>query len=265
MKLFISADIEGTAGAVAWQETELGQTGFDYLSNEMTQEVRSACEGAGEAGAKDILVKDAHDSARNINPSLLPENVRIMRGWTRNPTSMMAGLDGSFGAAAMVGYHTSCATNGSPLAHTMNLGVDTATLNGVLMSEFMMNAYTAAWNHVPVVFVSGDRMLCDSAKELIPGITAVPVSEGLGNASTSIHPALAQRRIKEGVRQALQGDLSRCLLKLPDHFEATVRFREHFKAYRASFYPGAKADGMKGVSFEADDYFDILRFFMFVL
>ena len=264
-KLFISADIEGTAGIAAWPETELGKPGWPYAAGEMTREVRCACEGANEAGVKEILVKDAHDSARNIDPSLLPENVRVMRGWTRGPASMMAGLDGSFGAAAMVGYHSACATNGNPLAHTMNPGVEYVTLNGILMSEFRMNAYTAAWNQVPAIFVSGDLMLCESAQELIPAITAVPVSEGLGNASTSLHPAVAQRRIQEGMRQALEGDISRCRLRLPDHFEANVRFREHFKAYRAAFYPGAKADGMKGVRFAADDYFDILRFFMFVL
>lgn len=265
MKLFISADIEGTAGTMAWPQTELNDPSWKEAAEEMTQEVRSACDGAGERGVKEIFVKDAHDSARNLNPLLLPENVRIMRGWTRGPASMVGGLDGTFGAAAMIGYHSACGTNGNPLAHTMNLGVEMATLNGKVMSEFTMHAYTCAWNRVPVIFVSGDRMICESAQELIPAITAVPVSEGLGNASTFLHPAVVRRRIQEGMRHALEGDVSRCLPKMPDHFEVTVRFREHYKAYRAAFYPGARADGMKGVAFEADDYFDIIRFLMFVL
>lgn len=265
MKFFLSADIEGTAGIAAWPETDPDTKFHTYCAGEMTQEVKNACEGAIDAGADEILVKDAHDSARNINPAMLPETVKIMRGWTRGPQSMMGGLDGSFDAAAMVGYHSACATNGNPLSHTMNLQNGFITLNGEIMSEFMMNAYTAAYYNVPVVFVSGDEMLCESARSLVPAITAVPVSEGLGNASLSIHPAVAQRLIKEGVGKALRGDLSKCLIQLPDKFEAVVRFREHFKAYRASFYPGAKADGMKQVVFTADDYFDVLRFFMFVL
>lgn len=265
MKLFISADFEGTAGVVCWPETELGDKSYPYFANEMTLEVKSACEGGAEAGADDILIKDAHDYARNITPALLPETVKIMRGWTRGPQSMMGGLDQSFDAAAMIGYHTSCATNGNPLAHTMNLQNEYIKLNGTIMSEFMMNSYTAAYYGVPVVFVSGDKMLCETAKKLIPAITAVPVSEGLGDASISLHPAAAHKKIREGMQEALSGDISRCLPKLPEHFEAEVRFREHPRAYRASFYPGAKADGMKNVTFACDDYFDMLRFFMFVL
>ena len=265
MKLFISADLEGTAGVVSWPETEISNQYYPYFANEMTEEVKSACEGAISAGVNEILVKDAHDFAQNINPSKLPETVKIMRGWTQGPESMMGGIDSTFSAAAMVGYHTACATNGNPLAHTMNTKNEIVMLNGQTMSEFMMNAYTAAWYHVPVVFVSGDKMLCESAQQLIPAITAVPVSEGVGNAAISLHPAAAQKAIRAGAARALQGDIEKCLLKMPEKFEAKIRFHEHYRAYHASFYPGAKADGMKTVVFEAADYFDILRFFMFVL
>ena len=265
MKVFISADIEGTAGVVSWPETELGEKGYAYCADEMTEEVAAACRGAITAGSRDILVKDAHDFARNINPEKLPEDVKIMRGWTRGPASMMAGLDRSYDAAAMVGYHSAGATNGNPLAHTMNTKNELVTLNGQVMSEFMMNAYTAAYFGVPVVFVSGDRMLCESAAKLIPAITCVPVSEGIGDASVSIHPAVARRKIEDRMEKALSEDRSKCLLRLPEKFEISVRFHDHSRAYRGSFFPGAKADGMKGVAFEAKDYFDVLTFFMFVL
>lgn len=265
MKLFLSADLEGTAGVVSWQETEMSNAFYPHFADEMTEEVRSACEGALSAGTDEILVKDAHDYARNINPLRLPETVRIMRGWTRGPESMMGGLDAGFDAAAMVGYHTACATNGNPLAHTMNTDNELILLNGQIMSEFMMNAYTAAWYQVPVVFVSGDKMLCESAKQLIPAITAVPVSEGIGDASVSLHPLTARQAIQAGMEKAMQGDLKSCLLPLPAHFTAEVRFRAHPRAYRAAYYPGAKMDGAKTVVFEAEDYFDMLRFFMFVL
>lgn len=265
MKVFISGDIEGTAGIVSWPETNMENKFYPHFADEMTEEVKSACEGAIAAGATDILVKDAHDFARNINPEKLPEIVRIMRGWTRGPASMMAGVEGGFDAAACIGYHSSCATNGNPLAHTMNTQNEIVTLNGKTMSEFMMNAYTAAYYKVPVVFVSGDKMLCEAAKELIPAITAVPVSKGIGNASISVHPNVAHREIREGMARALRADVSQCLLKLPEKFEAVIRFHDHSRAYHGSFYPGARADGMKTVVYEADDYFDVLRFFLFVL
>ena len=65
MRLYLSADIEGTCGIADWAETERA-TMDDYrpFAAQMTAEVAAACEGAVAAGAEDILVKDAHDSAR---------------------------------------------------------------------------------------------------------------------------------------------------------------------------------------------------------
>ena len=70
-RIFISADIEGTCGICHWDETELGKGEYEPFRHQMTAEVAAACEGANAAGAKEIFVKDAHDSARNINPELL--------------------------------------------------------------------------------------------------------------------------------------------------------------------------------------------------
>lgn len=265
MKLYISADIEGTAGVMRWPETDPDSKFYPYFANEMTEEVRSACEGALSAGAEEIFVKDAHHHASNLNPALLPEQVRILRGWTSGPEVMMAGIEGGFGAAAMIGYHSSCASDGNPLAHTMNLENEWVAINGTVASEFMINAYTAACRGVPVVFVSGDKKLCESAKELIPEITAVAVSEGIGGASVSLQPKAAQRAIREGIVSALRKDAAACLPKLPEEFRVSIRYREAKKAYFASFYPGARKTGEKEVAFEAKDYFDVLRFFLFVL
>lgn len=265
MKLFISADIEGTTGICSWIETEKGNADYDKMACQMSKEVNAVCEGASEAGFTEILVKDAHDSARNISPEILPRNTNIIRDWARNPFGMMAGLDDSFDAVAMTGYHATAGTNGNPLAHIWDLQNEYIKMNGTYLSEFQMNAYIAAYFHVPVVLVSGDQMLCDAAKALIPSITAVAVSEGMGNASKSIHPLEALSLLKKGMITALSHDFHSCIPELPKHFSIEIRFREHFRAYKSSFYPGAKQEGMKSVSFEADDYMDVLRFFLFVL
>ena len=266
MKLFISADIEGTAGITDWGETSPGNSLYDnYFVKQMTKEVSSACKGALESGVSEILIKDAHDTARNLIPSELPEQARILRGWTGLPCSMMAGLDSSFDAAAMTGYHTCGASNGSPLAHTMNLDTEYIRINGELASEFMINAYFAAYQKVPVIFISGDEMICSLAKNICPHITAVPVSRGIGGASIGLHPAEAVRRIEAGMKEALSGDISKCLITLPSSFHVEVRYREHKKALFNSYFPGAETVDMKTISFTADDYMDVLKFFMFCL
>ena len=72
VKIYLSADMEGTCGIVSWAETERS-TPMDYVpyQKQMTREVAAACRGALAAGAEDVLVKDAHDSARNIDLSLI--------------------------------------------------------------------------------------------------------------------------------------------------------------------------------------------------
>ena len=102
MKAYISADIEGVCGIVHWDETRLDSPSSSYFKEQMSKEVNAACIGANSLGCSDILVKDAHGSARSIIPALLPENARILRGWTKNPHSMMAGIDGGFDATLFI-------------------------------------------------------------------------------------------------------------------------------------------------------------------
>lgn len=265
MKLFISADIEGVTGIVHWDEARLDNPSSRYFCEQMTKEVKAASEAAMEAGVSDILVKDAHGTARNIDPSKLPEKVRILRGWTRDPYMMMAGLDNSFDGVLFIGYHSAAGTDGNPLSHTMNGDNDYVLINGQYASEFLMNAYTAAMFGVPVLFISGDRKLCEQAKKLNENMGTVAVSEGIGNASLSIHPDLAVKTIRDKVLEALKGDLDKYRVKLPDKFKVEIRFKNHYLAYRGSFYPGAKQTGSNTVEYETTDYMEVLRFFFFVL
>jgi D-amino peptidase len=116
-----------------------------------------------------------------------------------------------------------------------------------------------------VVFVSGDRNLCEQAKSMNASITTVAVSEGLGNATISLNPNLSVKLIKEKVKEAVEGDLSLCKVKLPDNFNVEIRYKEHFEAYKASFFPGAMQKDSHTVTFEHTDYYEVLRFLFFVL
>lgn len=51
----------------------------------MTDEVRAACEGATKAGTKEIWIKDVHDTGRNIVAADLPQNIKLVRGWSEHP------------------------------------------------------------------------------------------------------------------------------------------------------------------------------------
>jgi D-amino peptidase len=267
-RIYISADIEGSCGIADWKETELTESQGAYFRAEMTREAAAACEAAAEAGIEDIFLKDAHDSGRNIDPSALPERTRIMRAWTRDPYSMMAGIDGSFGGAMFTGYHSAAGSDGNPLAHTMSTSNMEVRINGRRASEFLINAYIAASFGVPPLLVAGDRALCEDALGICPRIEAVPVSEGRGNASISINPSLACRRIKEAASRAIaavSADPRPFALELPKAFEVEIDFKQHYLAYRGSFYPGASKNGPYGVAFSSASWMEALTFLYFVL
>ncbi len=266
-KLFISADIEGTAGIAHWDETDRDKAhDYDYFADQMTREVAAACEGANSAGVNEILVKDAHDSARNINPRKLPEYARMFRGWARHPFSMMFGLDESFDGVVFTGYHSAAQMTGNPLSHTMNTQNNYVKINGALASELMMNCLTASYVGVPVYCACGDRGLCQWLQSVNPNIAVVPVSEGTGAGSLGMHPDVAVRTIRETVAKAVASKTrEECMFPMPEHFHIEISFKEHMKALSGSWYPGAKQTDARVIEFDTDDWFDALRFFHFVL
>jgi len=264
MKVYISADIEGITGTTHWDETEKKQADYAEFREQMTAEVNAACEGALDAGATEIWVKDAHDSARNIITSKLPQEAKLFRGWSGHPYMMMDGLDSTFQAAMMIGYHSRAGSSANPLSHTMSGANFYTRINGQYAAEFMINSYIAALEGVPVVFVSGDAGLCEDATSLIPAISSVSVKQGKGDATINIHPTLAVQKIRETVKKALSQDLQKCQVKLPDHFLVEIAYKEHAKAYAASFYPGVQLVGANTIQFETKNYFDVIRMMMFV-
>lgn len=264
-KIFMSSDIEGTCGIAHWDETEKSKGEYAAFANQMSREVAAACEGALCGGAEDIFVRDSHDSARNIIPSMLPEAVQIFRGWGRDPYSMMSGVDESFGGVIFTGYHSAASWDGNPLSHTMNTQNNYVKVNGEYCSELMMNSLTAAMFGVPVLMVTGDQMLCDWFHTKVPEAVTVPVSYGRGNGSISIHPDKAVRLIREGAEKAMKLDADKCMYPMPETLEVEVCYKLHHKARSASWYPGASLKDTTTVVYKSNNWMDVLTFFHYCL
>lgn len=264
MKLYISADIEGITGVTHWDETEKCKSDYLSFAEQMTKETAAACEACIDAGAEEIWVKDAHDSGRNISAEKLPKEVKLIRGWSGHPLSMVQELDESFDGLLFIGYHSAANTSGSPLAHTMNpIAVNYIKINGMVASEFLIHAYAAAYIGVPVIFLSGDKALVEEVKDLNENITVVPVKEGAGNSTISIHPEVAIEKIKKGVTEALK-NTAKCWIDLPENFVLEINYKGHYDAYKSSFYPGMKQISVCSVVLESEDYFDILKAISFL-
>ena len=264
MKIFLSADIEGVAGITNWDEAGKDSADYEEFRQQLTAEVAAACEGAIEAGASEIIVKDAHGSGRNIYAAQLPAQVRIIRGWSGHPQSMMQELNGSFDATMMIGYHSAAASRGNPLAHTFSGKIYRLMINGQRASEFLCNTYTAYLHKVPVVYVSGDKALCAEVSAFNSSIKTTAVTEGIGDSTMSLQPAVAAASIKQDVKVVLAQNIQDFECELPGNFEVEISFKVHADAYKASHYPGARRKDSTTVSFDSSEYLAVLTFFLFV-
>ena len=230
MRVFISADIEGTTFTTLWDETELGHGMYAAAAKQMTAEVKAACEGAIAAGADYILVNDAHDYAVNLDVNELPECVEVIRGWSGSPMGMVDGVDNTFDAAMFIGYHSAAGRNGNPLSHTFTTKTTCVKLNGMVCSEFLLYSWACAMRGVPC-----------------------------------LNPALACRKIKEQAEAALKEDLSKAGVTLPGEFKFEISYKEHRDAVRRSFFPGCRLEGDRTVVLETHDFMDVLRAVQFIL
>ncbi len=156
MKVFLSTDMEGTAGVVDWEQCVGDGPQADAGRRLLLDEVNAAIEGALAGGATEIVVNDSHATMRNFPPGELAGEASYISG-SHKPLYMMQGLDGSFDAVLFVSYHGSV---GAPagLSHTYTPhAVIEARLDGVVTGEAGINALVAAHYGVPVVLVTGDR------------------------------------------------------------------------------------------------------------
>ena len=242
MKVFISADIEGTAVTATREGCRPGEFEYERSRKEMTAEVVAAAEGARAAGAELVVVKDAHGPGLNILP------------------------DSSFDAAFFVGYHNAAGEGGNALSHTINGGVvHRITVNGQPASEFLIYSWMAAWYGVPSVLLTGDKTLCEVGAELHPSLVTVPVKDDVGGRSQGLSPVLAHRRIREGAERAVKQDLSAARITLPEHFRVELTYRSHRDAYTKGFYPGAERVDAMTLAYETGDWYEANRFLLFAI
>lgn len=265
MRVFISADIEGITTTTIWSQASKNEWGYENACRQMTSEVIAACEGAIAAGADYIRIKDAHGTGTNIDQERLPSCAEITRASCGSPWSMVYGVTDGFDAALFVGYHSAAGREGNPLSHTETLSTVYVKLNGVKCSEFHLFSWACATLGVPTVFLAGDRMLCEDSAGLHPKLITVPVKYGYGGSTTSIQPALACERIRDGAKRALSQSLKDAVCRLPSHFTLEICYKEHTKAARVGFFPGFQKIDDNTVRMETDDYYEVMRAVVWVL
>jgi D-amino peptidase len=266
MKVFISSDIEGTAGIVDWQQVRASGADYELGRRLLTDEVNAAIDGAVDAGATEIVVNDSHSTMQNIRPGALHGNASYLSG-RHKPLYMMEGLDGTFDAVFMVAYHGAIGAERAILSHTYNpLAVWETRLNGVAVGESALNALVALHHLVPVVLITGDDATAEEAQPFLPGVEAVVVKRSITRfAAESLHPDRACQLIRDGAARALPRAtvVSPPAIELPGTLEVT--FLTADMAEMATWIRGVERAGVRVVTITDDDPLRLYRTFVTII
>jgi D-amino peptidase len=216
----------------------------------MTKEVNAAIEGAASAGAKTIIVADSHGNGLNLIPEELDRAAVLVRSFPR-PLDMMEGIDGTFDGVFLIGYHAKEGTAPANMSHTMYGNVEEIKVDGTAVSEALFNAGIAGDFGVPVIMVTGDRLLIEEAERALGPIETVVSKEGLGYLSAkSAHPEVVRREIREKSRRAVERikEFEPYRFKTPVKLEIT--FKNTCDAEVVGYLPCFERPAAKTVSVE---------------
>lgn len=208
MKVYISADIEGITGLVSWSQCSRpdgGSYDYQFARRMMTHDVNAAIRGAKTAGATEIVVKDSHGNSKNLLIEDLESGTQLISGHGAGTDGMMQGIDDSFDACMLVGYHAMAGTQAGVMEHTITGGEHRIWVNGVETGEMGLSLGVAARYGVPLVMVSSDDKGCAEAKTLNVSIETAQVKAGIGRYMAQLlHPTttgpLIEAAAERGVR-----------------------------------------------------------------
>jgi D-amino peptidase len=266
VKLFISSDIEGTAGIVDWQQVRGPGPEYEIGRELLTAEVNAAIDGARMAGAEQILVNDSHSTMQNIRPDALHGGASYLSG-KHKPLYMMEGLDASFDAAFFIAYHGSIGAEHAVLSHTYNpLAVWEARLNGVPVGESGLNALVALHHRVPIVLITGDEATGEEARPFLEDAEVVVVKRSVTRfAAENLHPSRARELIRDGAQRAVKKMHQAALPKI--HLPATLdlTFLTADMAEWATWIRGAERSGNRTVTITDDDPLRLYRTFVAII
>ncbi|MHC4123774.1 MAG: M55 family metallopeptidase [Planctomycetota bacterium] len=183
MKFMIRSDIEGVTGVTTYQQAENSEFGRRMLMNDL-----NACiKGLLADGEHEIVIYDEHTDGRNVVIDDLPDCVNVICGKPLYRPDW-GGIDSSYDAMIMVGFHARAGVKGALLPHSYcheNLNI---YINKTVVGEIGMEAAVAGDFDVPLWLVTGDSAGMAEAEQIVPGVNTVTVKEAIGRFQARCYP-----------------------------------------------------------------------------
>jgi len=255
MRAFISLDLEGLPHIVSREHLFVKGALYTEARKIATEVVRVVAEELHELGVDEVVIADSHGPMVNILVEETPDYVKLVRGFPR-PLSMVAGAKGS-DFAIFLGYHAKAGTGRATFDHTYSgSAVDRLEINGVEVSETLLNAYLLGEWEIPVAMVAGDKALIEAdVKTHLPWAVGIPLKESFGRYS-AMSPGMEgiKTLLREGTVEAFKrferNELK--LLATGRPVEVKLRFLNGAYAEVAELLPFVERLDGKTVRFEAE-------------
>jgi len=264
MRAFISIDLEGMPFVVSREHLFVKGALYSEARKIATRITLITAEELHKMGFDEIVVADSHGPMVNLLVDELPEYVELVRGFPR-PLSMVAFAEGS-DVALFLGYHAKAGTGYATFDHTYSgASVDYLRINGVEVSEFLLNSYLLGYYGIPVILLGGDaRLIEEDVRRFAPWVVTAPFKNAVSRYAAK---SPSMKRLEKELRKAVDEAVKRFEegavkpLKTAEPVNVELRFLGSEMADAAELLPMIeRADG-KTVKFEAQNIEEAYRIF----
>ncbi|MFI4911828.1 MAG: M55 family metallopeptidase [Sedimentisphaeraceae bacterium JB056] len=240
MKIMIRSDIEGVTGVTTYQQAEGSELGREMLMNDLL-----ACiKGILATGEHEIIIYDEHTDGRNVDISQLPDSVSVIMGKPAYRKDW-GGIDSSYDAMMMVGFHARSGVEGALLPHSYSRKNLNIRINGKIVGEIGMEAAVAGDFDVPLWLVTGDSAGMAEAEQIVAGVKTVSVKEAMGEFEALCYtPAVTAKKIYDATKNVMSNGLSVKPLKFVGPIELEIDLADSdYTAKLKEYYPAVFSEG----------------------
>lgn len=197
-------------------------------------------------------VNDSHGDMQNLLHTELDPEVSYIQSNIK-PLGMVQGLDASFDAVVLLGYHARAGTENAFLAHTGAGKVKGLWINGTEVGEGGLNLYFAGSLDVPVILASGDLEFTRQIRELVP-VRTVATKEAIGySAAKLVHPDKVNEALRFEIKEALQDIPKAQSFHVDEPVSFTMLLSTPGQADIVMGIPGMQRKNAYSVSYDAPD------------
>lgn len=257
MRVWIGTDMEGIAGVIDREHTHREGREHDRARRWMTDEINAVVAGCFDGGATAVTVTDGHGTCRNIIPEQLDARARLVNGQLSSlPPSMVAGVDRTFQAAMLIGYHARAGLHPGVLDHTSwSQTVSEVRVNGRPVGEVELNAAYVGELGIPVLMVSGDDVLSADLAQSMPRVRTVVTKRALGRyQAETAHPSVVHAALRTAAREAIDAADRATPYVVAPPITLELQFHHPMYAELAALVPGCRQTSAWSAAYTAEAF-----------